>query len=144
MRQLELKRGRKDWPATPREAVLRYFALPPLSEIPKARQLINGQKPSDYIRALARQIRIRLKHERRQYSIAIEDDGIGQAPARIHSTLLSLGQSDKGDKPYLIGVFGQGGSAAYSACKYSWVLSRRHPELLDGAADGIGWTVIKH
>ena len=43
----------------------------------------------------------------------------------MHRTLLSLGSSDKGDKPYLIGVFGQGGSSTYAASKYSWVLSRR-------------------
>jgi hypothetical protein len=144
MRQLELKGGYTDPPETPREAVQRYFELPPLSEVPKLHQLIKGQKPRKYVRELAKQIRIRLIRQGKQYSIAIEDDGIGQAPVRIHSTLLSLGQSDKADKPYLIGVFGQGGSSAYATCTYSCLLSRRHPQLLDGSQDGIGWTVIKH
>jgi hypothetical protein len=144
MRQLELRSGYIDPPPTPREAVRRYFDLPPLSEVPKMHQLIKGQQPRKYVRELAKQIRIRLVREDKQYSVAIEDDAIGQAPARIHSTLLSLGESDKGDKPYLIGVFGQGGSSAYATCTYSWVISRRHPDLLNGAEDGIGWTVIKH
>src|SRR5262249_13037268 len=62
---------------------------------------------------------------------------------RMHSRLLSLGKTDKGDKPYLIGVFGQGGSSAYASCEYSWLLSRRSPELLDGASGGVGWTIVK-
>ena len=144
MRQLELKTGYVDPPSTPREAVRRYFDLPPLSEVPKMRQLLKDQLPRKYVRDLAKRIRIRLVREGKQYSVAIEDDGIGQAPGRIHSTLLSLGQSDKGDKPYLIGVFGQGGSSAYATCTCSWLISRRHPDLLDGADDGVGWTIIKH
>jgi len=44
----------------------------------------------------------------------------------------------------LIGVFGQGGSSAYAVSKYSWVLSRRAPDLLQGDTDGAGWTIIKH
>ncbi len=73
----------------------------------------------------------------------IRDAGIGQPPSRMHKTLLSLGSSDKGDKPYLIGVFGQGGSSTYAASKYSWVVTRREPDLLGGEADGVSWTVVK-
>ena len=145
MRQLELKRGLTEPPPTPREAVKRYFDLPPLEEVPKWRQPIRGQKPREYARTLATKIRIRLVHEGRpaEYSMVIEDDGIGQAPDKMHSTLLSLGESDKADKPYLIGVFGQGGSSTFAASSYSWIMTRRHPELLDGSEDGIGWTVVK-
>jgi hypothetical protein len=145
-RQLELKKGPADAPQNPRDAVKRYFDLPPLDEVPGWRQPIRGMKAREYARSLATQIRIYLKREGKpaEYSIMIEDSGIGQAPEYVHSTLLSLGTSDKADKPYLIGVFGQGGSSAYQACKYSWILSRRHPDLLNGANDGVGWTVIKH
>jgi len=76
-------------------------------------------------------------------AIFIEDDGIGQAPERMHETLLSLGSSDKGDKQYLIGLFGQGGSSTYAASEYSWCVSRRAPEVLDGKSDGVGWTVVR-
>lgn len=69
---------------------------------------------------------------------------MGQPPALVHRTLLSLGSTTKADKPYLIGVFGQGGSSAYAVSKYSWVMSRRAPDLLQGPADGAGWTIIKH
>ena len=80
----------------------------------------------------------------REFTVAVEDDGIGQTPAAIHRTLLSLGSTTKADKWYLIGVFGQGGSAAYFVSKYSWVISRRAADLLQGETDGVGWTVIKH
>jgi hypothetical protein len=130
---------------TPRDAVMRYFGLPPLHELPGWTKLIRGAKAKDYARDLARKLRIRLVRATRpvEYTVMIEDDGIGQAPEKMHSRLLSLGRSDKGDKTYLIGVFGQGGSSAYASCEYSWMISRRSPELLSGDSGGLGWTVIK-
>jgi hypothetical protein len=146
MRQLELKGNPSAaMPTSPRDAVWRYFDLPPLDELPQWPHPIRGQKPKAYARSLARHVRLRLIRESRpvEYTVIVEDEGIGQAPALVHERLLSLGSSDKADKPYLVGVFGQGGSSAFAACEFSWVVSRRHPELLDGQADGIGFTIIK-
>lgn len=132
-------------PATPRDAVKRYFGLPALDQLPK----LDGSAESKAIRVkareLARQLRVRLLWDKtaKEFTVAIEDDGIGQPPAAIHRTLLSLGSTTKADKWYLIGVFGQGGSSAYSECQYSWVLSRRAKDLLQGATDGAGWSIIK-
>jgi hypothetical protein len=62
----------------------------------------------------------------------------------MHNTLLSLGRTDKADKPYLIGVFGQGGSTAFSIAKYSVVVSRRAPDLRKTAGDAdAGWTIVR-
>lgn len=132
-------------PSDPREAITRYFQLPPLDELPAWKPLIRGMRATDYGRGLARRIRVRLIRATRpvEYTVLIEDDGIGQQAGRIHSTLLSLGRSDKPDKPYLIGVFGQGGSSAYAASEFSWIISRRAPEVGEGSPD-LGWTVIKH
>jgi hypothetical protein len=120
-------------PQSPRQAVMRYFALPPLDQIPKLTKPIHGQKPSRHAREIAKLIRVRVAFDKvqREFAVFIEDDGIGQAPERMHETLLSLGSSDKGDKPYLIGLFGQGGSSTYAASEYSWCISRRAPEVLD-------------
>jgi hypothetical protein len=133
-------------PSTPREAVRRYFSLPPLDELPDTAGLINGLPPRRYAREIARNIVVQLNWDKqlREWVVVIRDHGIGQPPQRMHKTLLSLGSSDKGDKPYLIGVFGQGGSSAYAASHYSTVVSRRAPDLLDGYDDGIGWTIVKH
>jgi hypothetical protein len=143
--QRELKKDSGSPPRSPREAVKRYFGLPQLDQIP----LASDQEKKSYIkiaRELARKLRIRLVSDKAagEFTIIIEDEGIGQAPENVHKTLLSLGATTKGDKPYLIGVFGQGGASAYSACKYSWVLSRVAEDLRQGCNGGVGWTVIKH
>jgi hypothetical protein len=133
-------------PITPRDAVKRYFDLPTLDQLPK----LDNSESSKAIRAkareIARKLRVSLLFSKvaREFTVGIEDDGIGQSPAAIHRTLLSLGSTTKADKWYLIGVFGQGGSSAYAVSKYSSVLSRRAPDLLDGQPDGAGWTIVKH
>jgi hypothetical protein len=133
-------------PASPKEAVLRYFGIPSLDQLPR----LDDSEASKGIRAkareMARQLRVRLvfDKESREFAVTIEDDGIGQSPAAVHRTLLSLGSTTKADKWYLIGVFGQGGSSAYAVSQYSWVVSRRAPDLLGADIDGAGWTVIKH
>src|SRR5712692_7244761 len=133
-------------PVSPREGVKRYFGLPPLDELPKLDESATSKATRARARDLARQLRVRLVFNKasREFTVAIEDDGIGQTPAMIHRTLLSLGSTTKADKWYLIGVFGQGGSSAYAVSKYSWVLSRRAPQLLQGDTDGASWTIIKH
>lgn len=133
-------------PVTPRDAVSRYFCLPALDQLPKLDDSVSSKDTRAKARELARQLRVRLLWDNvaREFTVAIEDDGIGQPPAMVHKTLLSLGSTTKADKPYLIGVFGQGGSSAYAVSKYSWVVSRRATDLLQGQPDGLGWTVIKH
>src|SRR5262249_20671144 len=98
-----------------------------------------------YARELACRIRVRLVRSSRpvEYAVLIEDDGIGQSPGPVHSSLLSLGSSDKADKPYLIGVFGQGGSSSFAACYYAWLMSPRAPGRGSQEPDGVGWTIVK-
>jgi hypothetical protein len=133
-------------PVSPRDAVGRYFGIPSLDQLPKLPNVPESKVIQTKARELARQLRVRLLFDKKgkEFTVSIEDDGIGQTPASIHRTLLSLGSTTKADKWYLIGVFGQGGSSAYAVSKYSWVLSRRAPDLLHGESDGAGWTVIKH
>jgi len=135
-------------PESPRAAVKRYFNLPPLDQVPLCQAPIRGMKPKKYAREVAKLIRVKLiraQGKRGEYTVLIEDDGIGQVPSKLHATLLSLGSSDKADKPYLIGVFGQGGSSAYHASSMSWLVSRREPQLVADQKDqGVGWTVVKH
>ncbi len=133
-------------PKTPRDAVRRYFDMPPLDQLPKLDHSDGFKQTRQRVRDLAYRLRVRLLFDKltRQFTVSIEDDGIGQPPEMMHKTLLSLGNTSKADKGYLIGVFGQGGSSAYAVSTCSWVMSRRHPRLLAGFGDGIGWTVVKH
>lgn len=147
MRQRELLADPKaPAPTSPRDAVSRYFRIPPLDQLPKLPKAPESKATLAAARELARKLRVRLLFDKnaKEFTVSIEDDGIGQAPASIHRTLLSLGSTTKADKWYLIGVFGQGGSSAYAVSKYSWVLSRRASDLLNGENDGVGWTIIKH
>ncbi len=114
-------------PSNPRDAVRRYYELPSLDLLPSHDGLIRGKKPARYASDIANRIKVLMRQESKgkDYTVVVEDDGIGQTAARMHETLLSLGTSDKPDKPYLIGMFGQGGSSAFAASNYSWLVSRR-------------------
>jgi hypothetical protein len=132
-------------PRSPREAVERYFRMPRLDAIPAIddkewRRALYARMPE-----IRQQLAVRLDFDKKQkeFTLEIRDRGIGQAPSRVHETLLSLGQTDKAEKPYMIGIFGQGGSSTFFSSRYSIVLSRRAPECLDGDTDGIAWSIIK-
>ena len=140
-----LKTPSTPMPQSPREATERYFELPRLDLIPRITDKERRRALEDRLRDVRRQLLLRLEFDKklREFCVEIRDKGIGQAPERIHETLLSLGRTDKADKAYLIGVFGQGGSSTYAASDYSVVISRRASRFLDGASDGIGWTIVR-
>jgi hypothetical protein len=131
-------------PASPRDAVLRYFGFPKLDSIERLDEVERKEK-----RALVDKVRknlsITLDHEKKskEFAVTIRDHGMGQVPAMVHRTLLSLGRTDKADKPYLIGVFGQGGSSAFSISKYSIVVTRRATDIRKSGEDaGAGWSIV--
>jgi hypothetical protein len=132
-------------PTSPRDAVLRYFGFPKLDSIERMDEEERKEK-----RALVDKVRknlsITLSFERKskEFAVTVRDHGMGQTPANINRTLLSLGRTDKADKPYLIGVFGQGGSSAFSIAKYSIVISRRAADIRkQGDHAGAGWTIVR-
>ncbi len=97
MRRLELLQDPSvPVPQSPREAVARYFSLPPLDQIPRMQKNplanIKGQKPQKFARELARLLRVKVIYDKasKEFAVFIEDDGIGQTPIRMHETLLSL------------------------------------------------------
>lgn len=132
-------------PPSPREAVLRYFGLPRLDAIERMDDQ-ERKELRERVNEVRRLLSIHLDHDRKtkQFAVTIRDNGMGQSPTRMHETLLSLGQSDKADKPYLIGVFGQGGSSAFSVSQYSIIVSRRASDLhRSGEDDGAGWSIVQ-
>jgi hypothetical protein len=132
-------------PATPREAALRYFGLPRLDSIPRIADGAKRKLLEEAIERVRGRLAIRLARAgtngSMQFSVTVEDQGVGQTPTRLHDTLLSLGQTDKADKPYLIGVFGQGGSSTYAASEVSFVVSRR--ATTTGGDRRIGWSIVR-
>jgi hypothetical protein len=80
---------------------------------------------------------------RRRPTVSIRDRGAGQHPAQFAKTLLSLNESNKVSKPYTMGTYGQGGSVTFGFSRYTVILSRRHPALLEPSEDDVvGWTVV--
>src|SRR5262249_25667024 len=71
--------------------------------------------------------------------VEIADKGLGLTPAQMPKTILSLNESNKLDKFYLAGAFGQGGSATFASSEYTLIASRSltSPEL-------VGFTVVKY
>lgn len=132
-------------PTTARDAVLRYFGFPRMDSIERlddAERKLTRERVDDARKLLS----IRLDHDKssKQFAVTIRDHGMGQGPAMVHETLLSLGQTDKADKRYLIGVFGQGGSSAFSVSDYSIIVTRRAPEILKSGEDGgAGWSIAR-
>lgn len=151
--QIELARHRElavapnaTMPQNPREAVMRYFGLPNLDSIPCMKDPGQRRAMLEKINAVRKGLEVRLLYDKKQkeFTVAIRDQGMGQEPGRVHKTLLSLGQTDKADKPYMIGVFGQGGSSAFAASEYSIIISRRASDLVGpGGDDGVGWTIVR-
>lgn len=132
-------------PTNPRDAVVRYFGFPKMDGIERL-----DEEERKATRALVdearRNLSITLDHDNKvkQFSVTIRDHGMGQVPGMMHKTLLSLGRSDKADKPYLIGVFGQGGSSAFSVSEYSIVVTRRSADIRGkGEDDGAGWSLVR-
>jgi hypothetical protein len=125
-----LKNSAVPMPTSPRDAVLRYFGFPKLDSIERMDDE-DRKKKRELIAIVRKNLSITLNFEKksREFAVTVRDLGMGQTPANMHKTLLSLGRTDKADKPYLIGVFGQGGSSAFSIAKYSIVISRRAADI---------------
>ena len=70
--------------------------------------------------------------------VTVLDKGIGIPPDDLESTILSLNESNKIQKHYLAGTYGQGGSSTFAFCKYVVIASRHR------GSDRIAFTVVRY
>src|SRR5205809_3553486 len=77
-------------------------------------------------------------------TITIQDAGTGQHPDDFAETLLSLLASNKKSKTHQMGVYNAGGAASCRFARYTLVVSRLAPSLLDGRRDEVGLTLIRY
>ena len=70
--------------------------------------------------------------------VSVIDKGIGIQTDKIEETILSLNESNKIQKHYLAGTYGQGGSSTLAFCKYVVVASRHC------GSDRIAFTVVRY
>jgi hypothetical protein len=79
----------------------------------------------------------------RHPSVGARDFGIGLSPVEMPETILSLQRSNKLHKPYLHGVFGKGGSIACLFSKATIIVTRKQPDLLNGAEDRVALAIVR-
>lgn len=99
----------------------------------EARSLLFADELKD-VEKLSRSITIAATGKRTRPSITIADDGEGQTPSRMPSTILSLHKGNKNAIPFVQGKFNMGGSGVLEFCgvdrNVELVLSKRNPQLL--------------
>ena len=66
------------------------------------------------------------------------DKGIGIDPDQLENTILSLNESNKIQKHYLAGTYGQGGSSTFAFSTYAVIVSRYY------GSNQIGFTLVKY
>lgn len=126
----------EDMPTSPREAARLWFGVP---------QGGVGDMTDAERRGLGEQLRVWLDEsgEDKRPTVVIEDAGLGQHPADFPKTLVSLNESNKVAQPWNMGTYGQGGAVTFGWSRATIILSRRHPNHLDGRDDRVGWTIVR-
>ena len=117
---------------TPREAASAWLGVP---EKDGLWALTNSQR-----QALAKLAVLRLEPGEGSQSriVTVIDQGIGIKPEDLERTILSLNESNKIEKHYLAGTYGQGGSSTFAFCKLATIVSRRR------GSDRVGFTIVKY
>lgn len=115
---------------SPREAAASWLNVPEsgLSDLtPRQRQ------------QLADRLKVRLENgeDRNSRTLEVRDRGIGIKPDAMHRTILSLNESNKLQKHYLAGTYGQGGSSTFASSRYSVIASRYNQDPY------VGFTVVR-
>jgi hypothetical protein len=122
---------------TPTEAARKFFG------VPRGGPSELSSSERERIAALSTLSFLDSDDSSRQPSIGARDFGIGVANAEMPDTILSLQRSNKLHKPYLHGVFGKGGSIACLFSKATIIVTRKQPDLLDGAEDRVSLAIIR-
>jgi hypothetical protein len=129
-REHELRHGKPEC-LSPREAATAWLGVPTEG----LSGLSTGQRQQ-----LARNVNIRMtsgENRREARTVEVRDTGIGIAPVRMPDTILSLNESNKWQKHYLAGTFGQGGSSTFATSSSTLIASRAEDHV-------VGFTVVRY
>lgn len=126
----------KSAPKSIEEALKKYFDI---------EERVYHDMPPAMRRNLAQNIQIIADGGKKDLNLTIYDNGEGQSPERMKSTLLSLGKKNKISIHFVQGKFNMGGSAVLPFCgrnKYQLIVSRRN--INNNNATGIyGFTLLR-
>jgi len=115
---------------SPRQAAMAWLGIPDHGLY----EMTPGQR-----QRVARRITIRvsLGEGRDARLVDIRDFGVGLTLEEMPQTILSLNESNKIRKYYLVGTYGQGGSSTFAISAYTFIASRKAGERR------VGFTVVK-
>jgi hypothetical protein len=117
---------------SPREAGSAWLGVP---EKDGLSALTNKQRQDLAARAV---VRLEPGEGSQSRVVTVIDKGIGIEPDHLEGSILSLNESNKIQKHYLAGTYGQGGSSTFAFCKYAVIVSRRF------GSDRVGFTLVKY
>ena len=117
---------------SPREAASAWLQVP---EKDGLSALTDRQRQSLAARAI---VRLEPGEGPQSRLVTTIDKGIGICPDSLEDTILSLNESNKIQKHYLAGTYGQGGSSTFAFCKYVAIVSRGF------GSDRLGFTLVKY
>lgn len=114
---------------SPHEAAEAWLGVP--------RHGLSGLTPGER-RRLARRVTVGLRpgDGKNLRVLEIRDLGTGLTPRQMPDTILSLNETNKTEKLYLAGAYGQGGSATYAVSRYTLIASRRQ-------GSPVGFTIVR-
>jgi len=124
--------GGKPQCRTPREAASAWLGVP---EKEGLSGLTNKERQD---LALKTVVRLEPGEGTQSRLVSVIDCGIGVAPEDLEGTILSLNESNKIQKHYLAGTYGQGGSSTFAFCKYAVIISRVSD------SNRVGFTVVRY
>ncbi|MCU0651394.1 MAG: hypothetical protein MUC39_00400 [Candidatus Omnitrophica bacterium] len=119
------------------EAIEQFYGIKKdlLSELPESKR-----------REVAESIQIIATGSRNQPNVCIYDDGEGQHPTDFENTFLSLNKDNKLKIKFVQGKYNMGSTGAIPNCgekKYQLIISRKHPQLLNGKEDMYGFALVR-
>jgi len=135
----EKERNEKPQPASPRDAVGKWFNIPAGDTAEYSTQIASATRTKFAENTVI--VSFVDSGNEKTPTIVVRDFGIGIAADEFTKKILKLGKSGKIHSTHLHGTFGHGGSSTYRFCPYTIILSRPNPKA--EKPDEIGWTVVK-
>ena len=134
--ELGHRKNPTDDPQSPIEAAYMWYGVP---------QTGLADMTEKERRALGENLRVWLDEsgDDKRPTVGTEDRGLGQTKVAMPMTILSLNEQNKPAQKWSMGTYGQGGAVTYGFSEATIIISRRHPDFLDGEPDRVAWTVVR-
>jgi hypothetical protein len=123
-------------PSSPRDAARKWYGIPAggLAEMTDTERRARGEK-----------IQVSLEESgiTKRPTVMVSDKATGVSGRYFPKTLVSLNEQNKVNQPWTMGTYGQGGAVTFGFCDATIIISRRHPDFLEGEEDRVAWTIVQ-